>query len=480
MPGGVTLIAPPNYVLHYQSGNLVVGKALLKATAQDTSRTYGADNPVFAMSYTGFINGDSVSAITAPVAGTTATVNSPVGQYPIILTGGIAANYIIQDSNATLTITKANLTATADNQSRVYGDPNPAFTISYNGFLNGDDPTKISPPVAGTIAGATSPAGQYPITLSGGSALNYTLRNVAGILNVSPAALTVQANDAGISTGDNLPVFTSTITGFKNGESNTIIGGPLYTVNPVFVNSLPGTYSVTPYGLQLTFQNNYAITYLSGTLYVNDKSGKNVVPKLDCVEPLTNDPSGLPYAAHFSYNNPNSTLVYVPIGINNVITTSGKYSGQQPTVFQPGSGQFKIYFDGSKMTWTLTTYNGNHNSSVAAVASSTSSKCSSGTGTLQTGVQYGMSAEAPAETIDPASAVYPNPAQDMVTIYIKDGFLSAKNIQIVDAYGKVYPVSGKKISDHSLQVDMSRLSRGMYFICVLVDNEFKVFRVLKM
>jgi hypothetical protein len=176
------------------------------------------------------------------------------------------------------------------------------------------------------------------------------------------------------------------------------------------------------------------------------------------------------------------------VGTNNVITTSGHYSGQLPSVFQPGSGQFKIYFDGSKLTWTLTTYNGNHKTSVAAVASSTSSKCSSGTGTLDAG---GQTLNATAEIVqpedsvkpvaltDPEAAVYPNPTIGSVTINLRTGSVTSNNIQITDIYGKVYAVANKRLSEHSVTVDMSRLSSGMYFIRVQVDKEWKVFRVIK-
>jgi hypothetical protein len=356
------------------------------------------------------------------------------------------------------------------------------FTISYNGFLNGDGPTKITPPVATTGANALSPVGAYPINLNGGSATNYTIQNIPGTLKIAPAILTVQADDKGINDDDDLPTFTSTITGFRNGENNTVTGGPLYSVSPNYNKEQPGVYVITPYGLQLNYQGNYAIVYQPGTLYVNNDNGKNVVPKLDCIQPLTNDPSGFPYAANFSYSNPNSTIVYVPVGVNNQITTTGRYSGQLPIVFQPGSGKFKIYFDGTKMTWTLVTYNGNHSSSSAAVASSTSSKCSSGTGTTQTGVQSAVSSSETAEDtpVPPATSAFPNPTKGLITIYAKEGVISSNNIQLSDSYGKAYKMNAKLMTDHSLQVDLSRLASGMYFIRVMVGSNFEIFRVLKM
>jgi hypothetical protein len=213
---------------------------------------------------------------------------------------------------------------------------------------------------------------------------------------------------------------------------------------------------------------------------VNDDNGKNVVPKLDCVELLTNDPSGFIFAAHYSYNNPNSTVVFVPVGTNNKITTTGHYSGQLPTVFQPGSGQFKIYFDGSKMTWTLTTYNGNHSTAVAATASSTSSRCSSGSGISGAVVESSITNETIETPMEPTASIYPNPTKGLVTIDIKNGTLTSVNVQIIDAFGRVIPATGKKLSDQSIQVDLAVVQSGVYFIRVVVGNEYKIFRVVKM
>jgi hypothetical protein len=467
----------------------------------DTTTIFGTP-PVYSDSVSGFQYLDSIGNTFSvlPTHTLTDTLGNPAGstitsgKYKIVPSGAsliAPANYTLNYVKGNLVVNKTPLTVTVRDTSRVYGDPNPVFAISYSGFLTGDDPSKITPPVASTTATATTPVGTYPITLTGGSSGNYAMQTTGGTLTITPAPLTVKANDAGISSGDKLPAFTSTITGFKNGESNTVISGPLYTVSPTFVSNNPGTYTVTPYNLKLTYQNNYAISYQTGTLYVNNKNGKNVVPKLDCVEPLVNDPSGFAYAANFSYNNPNATAVYVAVGDNNLIATSGRYSGQPPAVFLVGSGQFRIYFDGSKLTWTLITYNGNHSTSVAAVASSTSSKCSSGTGTLSAGEQSSNSTlEIVALTdsagvkdsvvlTDPEAAVYPNPTKGYVTINLKTGSVTSNTMPITDVYGKLYEAASKELSAHSVKVDLSRLSTGMYFIRVQVDKQWRVFRVIK-
>jgi len=74
-----------------------------------------------------------------------------------------------------LTIDRAPLTAKADDQSKTYGQANPALTISYTGFANGESDSDITPPAASTTATDQTGAGTRSITLSGGSAANYTL-----------------------------------------------------------------------------------------------------------------------------------------------------------------------------------------------------------------------------------------------------------------------------------------------------------------
>src|SRR5690606_5271117 len=72
-----------------------------------------------------------------------------------------AQNYnSVNGTTVTLEVTKASLTVTADNKSRTYGAANPAFTISYSGFVNGDTPAVLdTAPVASSTATTTSPVG---------------------------------------------------------------------------------------------------------------------------------------------------------------------------------------------------------------------------------------------------------------------------------------------------------------------------------
>src|SRR5262249_56626529 len=115
-------------------------------TANDTSRVYGSPNPAFTAGYTGFKNGETLatSGVTgSPGLTTLATATSPVpGPYPITAALGTlaAGNYDFAFVDSNLTITKATLTVTANDTSRVYGSPNPPFTARYTGFHHHDTP----------------------------------------------------------------------------------------------------------------------------------------------------------------------------------------------------------------------------------------------------------------------------------------------------------------------------------------------------
>jgi len=181
-----------NYSFTYTSGSLVVTKAPLTITADSKTKAYGAAVPSLTVSYSGFVNGDTSSVLTgAPTASTSGTSASNAGTYPITVSGAAAANYNITYIGGILTITPVALTMAADNKTKSQGAANPTLTISYTGFVNGDDSSDLTTqPTISTTALVSSPVGTYPITISGGSSPNYTITRVPGTLTVSSASIT--------------------------------------------------------------------------------------------------------------------------------------------------------------------------------------------------------------------------------------------------------------------------------------------------
>lgn len=92
-----------------------------------------------------------------------------------------------------LMVSKAALTVTADDQSIAAGDPLPTLTVTYSGFVNGEDAGDLTTaPVPMTAATAASPVGNYPITVRGGVSDNYTFTYVSGSLSIKQSTLKSQ------------------------------------------------------------------------------------------------------------------------------------------------------------------------------------------------------------------------------------------------------------------------------------------------
>jgi uncharacterized protein (TIGR02145 family) len=203
---------------------LTVNKKQLYARADDKRREYGKANPLFTISYRGFVNSDNASDIVAPTASTTADFTTHPGLYTISLVANVDKNYIVTVSDGMLTITKARLFAVAFNQARECGQPNPELTIGYIGFGEGEDESDIIPPSISTSAMISSPIGSYSILLSGGVALNYNMILVNGELEVTPIA--PRTSNINLCPGDNY----------------TLPGGDVVNTSGVYRDTFPNAY----------------------------------------------------------------------------------------------------------------------------------------------------------------------------------------------------------------------------------------------
>ena len=122
----------------------------------------------------------------------------------------------------------------------------------------------------GSATTATN-AGSYTITpgVSALSAANYTFKPVNGTLQITKAQLTVKADNKA-KPFDGLPftAFTSTITGYVNGENSSVVSGSVtYAGNAVGATAV-GTYTITPGTGGLT-ATNYSFTGANGTLTIS-------------------------------------------------------------------------------------------------------------------------------------------------------------------------------------------------------------------
>ena len=202
----------PNYEVTYHYGTLVVTKAPLTLKVKNTSRLYGDENPQFELIYTGLRNNETSPTWTQAIkVATTATKKSHRGVYPITISGGVSQNYTVSEyTNGELTVSKRPLTVRALDYERSYGEANPTFKIAYDGFVNSDNESCISPkPALSCEATKESNAGTYQILVTGGKAEDYAITYQYGKLIIKPLYLgfketynTVTYNEKGKSVSD--------------------------------------------------------------------------------------------------------------------------------------------------------------------------------------------------------------------------------------------------------------------------------------
>ena len=171
----------------------------LTVTAGNKSITYGDNAPTYSASYSGWTDGDSAKRNdlqgTLALACTYAKGNS-AGTYNIVPSGQTSEKYNIIYQNGTLTVSKKALTITAQNKTMTAGGSAPENSVSYSGFITGDDESDLTgslafayqttdgEPVADITA---AEAGTYKIVPSGLSSDNYAISYVAGVLTIEAA-----------------------------------------------------------------------------------------------------------------------------------------------------------------------------------------------------------------------------------------------------------------------------------------------------
>ena len=292
----------------------------LTVRVNDASRVYGDDNPAFSITYSGFINGDNESVITTkPTATTTATPTSNVGIYPISISGGVAQNYTLKYETGTLTITKAALEVSVNNATKLYGSENPAFTLNYSGLKNNETkPSWEKSPTFSTAADKNSDVGSYQVSVDC-SATNYSItKNNPGTLTITPATLTIKANNASRLYFDADPEYTYVATGFLNGDTDAS-----FTQTPKFktdatLTSNVGTYTITPYGAE---SKNYNINYDTGNLTITKRK---LIATADAIsrEYGENNPIFTIFYDGFVNNENESTLDVIPSATTPATPTS--------------------------------------------------------------------------------------------------------------------------------------------------------------
>ncbi|MBK6936649.1 MAG: hypothetical protein IPH18_06990 [Chitinophagaceae bacterium] len=183
-----------NYTITFVNGTLTVQPKQNQVITFNTlaAKTYGnADFAAGASSTNNTIPVTYVSSNTAvaTIAGSNIHI---VGAGTANITASQAGNdgyFPAADVTRAMTVNKAALAIKVRDTTKVQGEPNPAFTITYTGFVLGEtEDNLITKPQVSTIATTNTTAGYYTLTPQGAVSNNYSFTYTNGRLTIYPAS----------------------------------------------------------------------------------------------------------------------------------------------------------------------------------------------------------------------------------------------------------------------------------------------------
>ena len=187
-------LAAANYRFVFAGGTLGVGLASQSIVFDALPPlVYGA--APFAPSATGGASGAPVSFTSANSA--VATVSGGLialkgaGETLITASQPSDGTWAATTASRTLVVTRALVTVTAQDASRLYAQPDPAFAAAYLGFVYLEDASVLSgAPALVTATTPQTPVGTYPIRAGAGNlaAQNYLFQFVDGALTIGQSA----------------------------------------------------------------------------------------------------------------------------------------------------------------------------------------------------------------------------------------------------------------------------------------------------
>jgi len=258
-------IDEPGYESDQYIASMTIFKAPLSATADDKNVSFGAPEPTYTITYSGFENGENKSYLDSqPIADVTGTWPLAGGEYPITVTGGNDDNYEINRYNGTLTVTAFEVDSVKfDNLDATYNGlpqlplistypPNLDYQVAY---YDEENIPVVSPTNAGLY---TVIATITESTYKHDSFINY--------LYIGKKEIDATANNYEVIFGDSKPAYSINYSGFVNGESVSIIDELPQFDSIGSWPLLPGIYDLNISGGN---DKNYYFNLTNGILTVN-------------------------------------------------------------------------------------------------------------------------------------------------------------------------------------------------------------------
>ncbi len=289
--------------------------AILTVTANNNTRTFNQPNPTLGYTITGFVGSDTqANSVTGtPTLSTTATQTSPVGNYPITVgLGSLAAsNYNFVFMNGLLSVTKASpgvggslavtlassINPSSRGQSVTFTATVPPHATGQVTFMDGTVALGTATVLNETASFSTSQlaVAMHPISALYGGDTNHNGASSAVLSQVvNKTTLQVVANDAQRVFEQPNPVFTTTITGFVDGDTPSVVTGTASLTTPATPTSPAAVYPIIVTQGTLAAAN-YTFTFVNGNLDVMPATpGVGPTPPVMTAPSLNPAPLGSP------------------------------------------------------------------------------------------------------------------------------------------------------------------------------------------
>jgi hypothetical protein len=437
------LTAGTNYTLTFVGNNLTIDPAQITVTADPQSKTYGASDPLLTYQITSgaLVPGDNFTGLLIREPGENA------GAYAILQGDlSVSDNYLITYVGNNFVINAADITVTADDQSKTYGEADPELTFSVtSGALVGEDSFN------GTLTRESGEhVGNYSITqgsLSAGD--NYNLSVVSGTLTIDPRSLTVAAVDDHKTYGEPDPFFTYQIL------SGSLINGDALSGHVDRESGEDaGTYAITQGTLDAG--SNYDLMFINGTFTINKAWLLiKVSPKYQWT--FEGDPDPDITFAFFGFVNGDDENDLTSLGY----VTWPNYSGQ--------CGIYKVFPQATSPNYDISIKKG-----------------------YLIVYEYDGIAGGGGQTEDPMYktsdldlvevseiTAYPNPASSQVYLKLNGNTVTSDDILVFDIQGNQVRIDDIRPSGGTMELDISRLETGVYFIHINLETDKQLIRIIK-
>ncbi|MBX3501562.1 MAG: filamentous hemagglutinin N-terminal domain-containing protein [Alphaproteobacteria bacterium] len=334
LQGTITNANNPNYVITYVGADLSITARPVTVTADAKTKVYGDADPALTFTTSSLGTGTAIVGSLDRVAGETVAG----GPYAILqgtITNANNPNYVITYVGADLSITARPVTVTADAQTKVYGDADPALTFTTSSLGTGVA-------IVGALdrtPGETVAGGPYAIlqgTITNANNPNYVITYVGADLTVTARPVTVTADAKTKVYGDADPALTFTTSSLGSGTAivgaldrtpgETVAGGPYAILQGTITNANNPNYLITYVGADLTITARpVTVTADAKTKVYGDAdppltfttsslgSGTAIVGSLDRVvgETVAGGPYAILQGTVTNANNPNYVITYV-------------------------------------------------------------------------------------------------------------------------------------------------------------------------